>query len=834
VGLIWLVGYLTSDERIRNQTRLPVLILPIVFGVIYASTQLIPISSLSEVQLGPSLAEEIPVSKGVVGFERNAISIYPLETRMHIASLSIALLAFFLSTQLFPNRRTQIWLFGALAITGLALSFFGLCQKLSWNGHLFWTGPEIINGKPFAAWVNRNNAAGYLNMTFAAALGMLVWSSFRSSRRGEYQYDMLQDGINGGVTETINSYLIQLGQLNVWQVISGTCIIVIAAGVIGSASRGGILSLTAGLFVALIWFLAKGHRKIAVSVFLIFTVPAIALLSWLGLSADVKTRFADAEVANFSESYRFQNWSEASRSLPDIWLTGSGLGTYRYFYRPYQQHSSHGVYKYAENQYLETLIESGVVGLALLLMALILAFAVVLRLSRSKMIGDADGVALVGLVALVTQAAHAFLDYGMMIPSNMLLMATLMGAICGRAVVKMAHGSGAWYFTLPPIRPRMVFVLFALLLIGNGILGWGEISRAAIAENAIKKASALERESASQEDYQRLLKQLLEAIAQRPDDVHLHLHLADIYIRQYQLLTRSMLKKEIPEDQKLTDQQLNQLASLPSLYHQVWRLEKAGQELELDKLHEDPILKQTLIPARSVLLAASSACQWLPQTELYLAYLSVLEEDPQQRVRRLERLCYLTPFEPRYLYNVGKMALSADELDICLFAWRRTYGQTPHTHLRHRILEALDQTYPDLSFGESFFQNDAELLRIAIDDLDGQLGKNHLLEKCLAAIDELVEAEGAYADPDIQFLSAYQQKWESHYDRAAEILAKVILDSPRDVKARTMYVECLILSGELAEAQIQIEKLDQYGVSVPQIKSLKIMLADTSPALENE
>jgi hypothetical protein len=131
------------------------------------------------IQLGSSLAEEIPVSEGIVGFERNAISIYPLETRMHIATLSIALLAFFLSTQLFPNRRTQVWLFSALAITGLALSFFGLCQKLSRNGHLFWTGPEIINGKPFAAWVNRNNAAGYLNMTFAAALGMLVSSTNR-------------------------------------------------------------------------------------------------------------------------------------------------------------------------------------------------------------------------------------------------------------------------------------------------------------------------------------------------------------------------------------------------------------------------------------------------------------------------------------------------------------------------------------------------------------------------------------------------------------------------------------------------------------------------------
>ena len=72
--------------------------------------------------------------------------------------------------QLFSTSRSQLWLYSCVAINGAIFAFFGLVQRLTWNGRMYWIGPEPGSESVFAAFVSRNSGGAYLNMCLAAAL----------------------------------------------------------------------------------------------------------------------------------------------------------------------------------------------------------------------------------------------------------------------------------------------------------------------------------------------------------------------------------------------------------------------------------------------------------------------------------------------------------------------------------------------------------------------------------------------------------------------------------------------------------------------------------------
>lgn len=805
-GLMWLGSHLFESGSNHNRYQMPVLILPIALGVIFGSFQLMPLTSVESQHLGPAVSKDLPIDPEVAGFERQSLSIYPLQTRVTIASLSFALLAFFLASQLFSNRDSQLLLFGVIALTGLALSFFGLAQKLSWNGQLFWQGPPVIDGKPFSAWVNRNNAAGFLNMTLAAALGMLVWSTFHKKTKNVFEYDLLNDGLEGGLRDRIHGYFVRIGRLRSSQMLFGLSVVVIAAGVVASSSRGGILSLGAGLLSALVWLSWKRETRLATALFLIAVIPTMGLLSWLGISGSVGARFQELGSLNFEQSARYHNWSDTLRSLPDLWVTGSGLGTWRYLYRPYQQHGSEGVYEHAENQYVETLVEGGVVGLGLLIAAIVLGYAVVVRLSRSRIIKREDGIALVALVALTTQFCHAFLDFGLTLPANMLLMAAIMGAASGRAAYKLGGGRGSWRISFPRMHSKVTPALFAILLIGNGVLGWMEISRAAIAENALRQVKRTNNLLTPEAKTKADLDRLLTALSYRPDDTDLLLAVADNYIQSYQLTMRKQLKSRSPQRGELSERELSYLSTPSTLYLQISELEQHRQQAQIDYLTSHPAIQETLIPARSILLAAEAACEWRPRVELSLAHLSILTEPREQRIARLQRIVYLAPYEPRYLYSAGYLARANGDDQLCLFAWKRAFELSPQ--LRYELLLEIQHFYPDVSLGLDFLPQDPSILRQTIEYPMILKAHPEIVEECLICADKLF-AESVAVTADELFLDGFRKQWRGERKEAIDAFEKLIEIDPSDTSAHRFLFELLIKDKSLDRAKIQLERARQ-------------------------
>src|SRR5262245_36709367 len=361
-------------------------------------------------------------------------SVSSADTRLCQAHLLMALVVVCLASDLFASAGHQKWLWIGLAIDGAALAVFGIIQKLNWNGKLYWTIPLTHGGQPFASYVNRNNATGFLNIALAAAAGWLIWSLSRN--RGvsrstglvrlpdQQQRRRGQDAIRA--SEPVSHDRLHLA-------VAVTAAAVIVAGIACSLSRSGFIGMTGGTLALLLSL--SGRRKL---------LPAAAILGcalglgaivvyWTGMGKAVERRLATLGSEQKFADARLTNWLDAWRTAQAFPVVGTGFGTYRFAYRPFQAQHHDVWFQHAENQYLQALVEGGIIGLVLLVAAIAVVFRDVIRLSRSRSISQGDAIAACGVFAIVSQCLQGVFDFGLYLPANMMALALVCGAVAGAA-----------------------------------------------------------------------------------------------------------------------------------------------------------------------------------------------------------------------------------------------------------------------------------------------------------------------------------------------------------------------------------------------------------------
>ncbi len=183
------------------------------------------------------------------------ISLYPASTRRDVYLLALALAAFLLGATVFASRLAFSVAGILVTLNGAALSFFGLVQQLTWNGQLFWSIPLTRGGVPFASYVNRNNASGFLNICLGCAVALSAWSLARRSGGHVRNADSPASKLSAGrylwsvVRRWVGRTLRALSRLDAVALASLTAAACIAAGILCSLSRGGIIAMTGGALI---------------------------------------------------------------------------------------------------------------------------------------------------------------------------------------------------------------------------------------------------------------------------------------------------------------------------------------------------------------------------------------------------------------------------------------------------------------------------------------------------------------------------------------------------------------------------------------------------------
>ena len=660
----------------RQPAVVPIALYPLVCGVLLGLIQLWPLDTERAARFSPgavrwraatsyaNLNEGLLETPGTASLPR---SLYPPATRENIALLVLATSVFWLSSRYLPGALSARLMIGFVTTCGVGLALFALVQRFTWNGHIYWTYPLSQGGNPFGPFVNRNNAGGFLNLCVAAGLGAYVWDTGRSQTwalRSVRPVDADPQRQFGAAR------LLVIGSL-----------VFMSGGIVASASRGSIVAMAFALALVVAGMFAQcGRRGQGVGIVAV-AVAALALVIWLGEFRAVQSRFSQLASEQRGTDGRLLNWAEAANAIPDFWFLGSGLNTYRFVCPPFQdRYTGDRWHYYAENQYLQALVDGGIVALALLLVTV--GFV---GWSAVRLYGAQDrcslAIATMGTFALASQVVGGVFDFGLYLGANAILMA----AICGVVVGRVADETKGLPSTVKPhestSEPRsdwllgnranpMITVAISMVLAFWAGAGAVEMYRAANVEAVVEPA--VQGRIGDERDDTILVTAINaanEAVGSRPDDANGHRTLAELWIQRHRIATFRSLRQQQPWMDESEAWQASSLLNWNNSLREVTSEKRASL---VRQIRSDPGTQSLLRPAWNHARRAQSCCPWVPQTYLTLASLAPLVGENPDTAEHLHKARQFAGGDPTLWYRIGLLDMIAGRTDEALLSWRQS------------------------------------------------------------------------------------------------------------------------------------------------------------------
>ena len=310
-----------------------------------------------------------------------------------------------------PDRLRAV--LGVLVLSGMLQALYGSLMTLSGVEYGFLAKKLHYTGFATGTFVNRNHFAGYLELTAAAGIGLIL-ADLRPRREVSTWRQRASDFLT----------LLFSNKLRVRLALT-----IMAIGLVLSRSRMGNTAFFVSLCVCGLGYVLLRERQLAVKASLLFIglllIDLFIVNHWFGLS-EVVNRIQSTEMATES---RIQLYDELPPVVVAYAQTGSGLGTFAQAYSPYRSPEMRQYMDHAHNDYLEFLIETGLPGFFILLAfvcshALHALHVIVRRRSRLP-----AAVCFSALMALVAYAIHATVEFNLQIPANAATLIVLL-ALC--------------------------------------------------------------------------------------------------------------------------------------------------------------------------------------------------------------------------------------------------------------------------------------------------------------------------------------------------------------------------------------------------------------------
>ena len=623
LGLLWAFGE-RRVERQRALFCLPSVALGalVLLAVIQATSLpgcllriVSPAAAALRTSLIPSAAERVGGdSRPPVPLPAATISQDP-EATLHVAAWLAAAWVVLQSVLGLSSGHKALRRFSlALAINAAVLALFSLVQTLTWNGKIYgWRASPYGSAGPF---VSHSHLAAYLNLGLGAALGFLLApGQGRGGRR-------------------------------LWSAYAATLIV---AGVVVSLSRSGFIAMAGACgFVGLVlWRRPWGIRRCA-SLGALAVLIAVFLIV-VGRTVPFQDRLATL-LASSSYNGRTGIWRDAVRVWPDYPVWGTGLGSFAAAAAPYFRYASGVTYTHAENEYIEWLVEGGLVGTGLGI-TLVLG---ILRLGRRAWESCSKaqervmilGAACSGISLLIQSGG----DFAPHIPAVGLTAVIIAGLVI-RAGLDAAPatlprpGRTSSIVGLPLAEPALVFVSLIVLIHG---FSRARAERAFLAAGVELRdngplvriqehlgTSSVPSTATTDPDLEPMKMALQQALLMRPDWAEGHLRLGLIHLHEYQRSAAEGLRVRVD------DAASRILLASPLWLHNVIHAAAPGSRESIEELVGFGPIRDHLVPAARSFLEARRCCPVLalPHAELAtLDYLMIGGDPGPAYVERALRL----------------------------------------------------------------------------------------------------------------------------------------------------------------------------------------------------
>jgi O-antigen ligase len=316
------------------------------------------------------------------------ISVSPPDTLRALAFLAAFSLLYATVFREFDSRRWRRRLMFTVVGAGLAITVVAFIQAVSANPRkIYGLWQPLYDWAVFGPYVNGSHFAGYVIMAAALATGGALGAldRLRGAWRSRRRHGWLALGGPEGTTFVR------------WAAV----VMVLVAGLVASGSRGGVAAF--GLTALVLPFVSGRRRTTAV---------AVLLLATLGVARIGLGGIVGAFEARGIKGSRLDLWADMLPLFPDFPVFGLGLNAFSTAYPRHQTVWPTEWIGEAHSEYLQVLLDLGLVGTLLVGTLLVLVFRAALR-------GAARGGLDLGLFgALLALAIHNLVDFNWQIPAN--------------------------------------------------------------------------------------------------------------------------------------------------------------------------------------------------------------------------------------------------------------------------------------------------------------------------------------------------------------------------------------------------------------------------------
>ena len=795
VGLACAVCHLvlTRDDD-ASDAGVPWLVYGLIAAIALGAIQLVPLDASLHEQLSPQGNRWWLELTEANDQEKLALSLYPASTRADMSLLTLILTALVLACLTITSSTRRLAICGLAAINGAAMAFFGIVQQLSWNGKIYWFVPLTLGGIPFAGYVNRNNAAGYLTMCLGLSLGLFIWSVTRYRMAMNHPAATSLRARENPVRRRMADALASLDTVSI---LALTSTVFITAGVLSTLSRGATIALIGALLVTIV-VVSRVHRGyLSVVSLAVVTIIGLGLTIWLGRVELLQNRFAALidERGIPQHDGRLGNWRDALGAVPEFFLTGTGMGTYRYVYEPYEARPVESWFYHAENQYLEALVEGGVGGLLLLMLCLVVAGWSISRLLTRAADAETNAFAVAAVFVLASQVIHAVFDFGLYLPANAILLAV----VCGASATHARH-EGYWSAHAHKF-PRVEIwhaVVLSSLVGGAALLGLFELRAAAVVENNERELRLMQiEELQSSEALRSHIERMRHSVQARPDDAESHLQLANLWIALYRAEAVAEMRATLPS--AVTDEELWTLSSLNMLHYRAWQFLQSKDTAKWDQLRQQRLVCDYLQPAWDHLQKARQSCPLMAKTHLMLARLSPVFDAQSDVKTYTDRALRMSPGDPNNLFDVGLLELQAGRIDDGIASWRKCLTAAPG-YWDEMVLVGTRVLGPINLYRQLLQGMPERIVELAKSRYLGADNRNIRLELLILAEEQLSEADLSAAQR--AYLKATIHALREEWLLAIDAFQEAVRKEPHQVEWRYDFARSLLKARLFQQARV--------------------------------
>ena len=321
-----------------------------------------------------------------IAFNRSA---YPFVSRyaaLEYVSYGIVLL---IASECFRTKESRRIFALIMIVFGTLYAFFALAQDLTSNGKIFWIRTVRFHGGIYGSYVNRDHYAGLLEMLVPIPLALSM------------------------------SYLLRKEM----RVLVGFCGVLMAGTIFLCGSRGGMIAFILEMALLAPLSIAKRRRFRAI---VAYAALCVSTLVFILLSNDGRGL---ARIGDLSTGIRPKITVDSLRMFSKRPVSGWGLGTFPTVYPEYRSFYTNLFINEAHNDYAQLLVETGVLGFALMLWFL----ARLYRRGLSELEHWQDHwdrtVSLAALIGCTGILVHSFVEFNLQITAN----AAFFYALCALA-----------------------------------------------------------------------------------------------------------------------------------------------------------------------------------------------------------------------------------------------------------------------------------------------------------------------------------------------------------------------------------------------------------------